>query len=104
MSGYPDPNYAPPDLYPSSVGESCENPKPFWFYKGANFCEDVTVGGNLNVESETVLNTLKVQDLSIEVDGLAYSSFLFLNNYDGRYYYVLANQLDKSFIPPPVTQ
>ena len=42
MSGYPNPNYAPMPTYPSSVGESCDNPKPYWFWKGGTFCGDAT--------------------------------------------------------------
>ena len=96
MSGYPDPNYAPPDTYPSSVGESCENPKPAWFWKGGNFCEDVTIGGSLTTSLLSVLAD------SVTVGGIQYQKTLFLNSYDGRYYYVLANKLPKDFVPPPI--
>jgi hypothetical protein len=99
MSGYPDPNYAPPDQYPSTVGESCDNPKPYWHYKGATFCEDVNINGALTVGTNTILNTLSVRDTTITVDSIPYSRYLFLNDYDGRYYYVLANQLPMDFRP-----
>ena len=95
MSGYPDPNYAPPDTYPSTVGESCENPKPYWFYKGGTFCEDVTIFGSLTTA------TLTVQEDSVTVGGDQYEKTLFRNPYDGRFYYVLANKLSKDFVPPP---
>ena len=96
MSGYPDPNYAPPETYPSTVGESCENPKPYWFYKGATFCEDVTILGSLTT------TTLTVQTDSVTVDGDQYEKTLFQNPYDGKFYYVLANKLPKDFVPPPI--
>jgi hypothetical protein len=96
MSGYPDPNYAPPETYPSTVGESCENPKPYWFYKGGTFCEDVTILGSLTT------TTLTVQTDSVTVGGDLYEKILFRNPYDSKFYYVLAHKLPKDFVPPPI--
>jgi hypothetical protein len=85
MSGYPDPDYAPPDTYPSNMGESCENPKPAWFWRGGTFCTDVTIQGSLDT------GTLQVVTEPITVGGTSYSRTLFLNPADGLYYYVLAS-------------
>jgi hypothetical protein len=96
MSGYPDPNYAPPDTYPSDVGTSCAKPKPRWFWEGGTFCKDVTILGPLTTSS------LTVQLDSVTVGGSLYEKTLFQNPYDGRYYYVLAAKQPRNFVPPPI--
>jgi hypothetical protein len=60
MSGYPDPNYGPLPEYPSSIGESCATPKPYWFYDGATFCNDVTIKSDLTVGGLTKTSRLIV--------------------------------------------
>lgn len=60
MSGYPDPNYGPLGEYPSNIGESCTTPKPFWFYNGAAFCNDVTINSDLSVKGLTSTGQLVV--------------------------------------------
>lgn len=60
MSGYPDPNYGPLEEYPSNIGESCATPKPFWFYDGASFCNDVTINTDLSVMGTTSTRRLIV--------------------------------------------
>lgn len=66
MSGYPDPNYAPPDLYPSDVGTSCAKPKPRWFYDGATFCNDVTINTDLTVAGLTTTAELIVAGVQFQ--------------------------------------
>ena len=100
MSGYPDPNYASMPSYPSDAGTSCENPKPSWYWEGGTFCNDVTINGTLTVGTDAILNSLSVTNVSVNVGELTYSPYLFINNYDGHYYYILANQLPKGFVPP----
>jgi hypothetical protein len=85
MSNYPDPNYATTPTYPSNTGTDCSNPKPYWFYDGATFCNDVTIGNNL------VTNSFAVTSPTITVGDTEYQGVLFLNNYDGFYYTVLAS-------------
>ena len=63
MSGYPNPNYGPMPEYPSNVGESCENPKPYRFYDGATFCTDVNITSNLNVSGITTTSGLVVNGI-----------------------------------------
>ena len=101
MSNYPDPNYAAAPDYPSDVGLSCANPKPYWFYDGATFCTDVTINNNLftvnaNVSSSLVTSTLQVKTPAITVGNAVYEETLFINPYDGFYYKVLA-----SLVPTP---
>ena len=96
MSGYPDPNYAATPVYPSDVGSSCSNPKPYWFYDGATFCNDVTIGNNLLTENATVngnlvTNSFEVTSPTISIGNVEYQGVLFINNYDGLYYTVLAS-------------
>ena len=89
MSGYPNPNYAPMPTYPSNVGESCDNPKPYWFWKGGTFCGDVNIKGTLDAGS-VIAETLSVTSEPIVVAGTSYSRVLFQNPFDGLFYYVLA--------------
>lgn len=65
MSGYPDPNYSPPDFFKSDIGTSCSKPKPRWFYNGGTFCADVTVTANLYVEGVTTTERLIVTEDAI---------------------------------------
>ena len=84
MSGYPNPDYGPLDGYPSTVGESCDNPKPAWFWEGGTFCTDVNINRNLIVYGITTTDRLIV-------NGVEYTQHVFLNNADGKYYNVLAS-------------
>ena len=94
MSGYPDPNYAPPDTYPSSVGESCADPKPYWYYSGATFCKDVTINGNLDV------GTLNVLTEPVTVAGTTYTKTRIVDLL-GNAWYVLASPAPSGGIPFP---
>ena len=60
MSGYPDPNYGPLPEYPSNIGDSCDTPKPYRFYDGATFCNDVTINSDLTVGGLTKTSRLTV--------------------------------------------
>jgi hypothetical protein len=94
MSGYPDPNYAPPDTYESDMGTSCANPKPAWFWKGGTFCEDVTILGNLTT------GTLNVLTEPVTVAGTTYQKTLIVDLL-GNSWYVLAAAAPSSFLPFP---
>ena len=85
MSSYPDANYAPMPTYPSTVGESCSNPCPYTFYDGGTFCSDVTINTNLSVAGSVAAG-------SLIVGGVNFEKTLFLNTFDGLYYYVLASE------------
>jgi hypothetical protein len=85
MSSYPDANYAALPEYPSAIGDSCAKPSPYTFYDGGTFCSDVTVNSNIHISG--ALDT-KV----LIVDGVTYKKTLFLNQYDGEFYYVLATK------------
>lgn len=94
MSGYPDPNYGPLPNYGGGSGDSCANPKPYKFFNGGYFCDSITIGQSLTVLGRTLTEFLSVA-------GKEVSPKLFLNGYDGRYYYVLASEpLPREFIPP----
>jgi len=60
MSNYPDPNYAPMPNYSDTIGDSCNKPGPYTFYKGGTFCEDVTINTNLVVNGVTTTGELVV--------------------------------------------
>ena len=89
MSGYPNPNYGPMPEYPSNVGESCENPKPYRFYDGATFCTDVNIGGVLSVSGVTDTSRLIV-------NGTEFVPVLFQG------FYILAEVGAKFDVVPPV--
>jgi hypothetical protein len=93
MTSYPDANYAPMPSYPSSIGDSCAKPCPYTFYDGGTFCSDVDINTNLSVAGSVAAG-------SLIVGGVSYKKTLFLNSFDGLYYYVLANKLPADFIPP----
>ena len=96
MTSSYNPSYSPGFLVPEDpLGDSCSSPKPSIYYESAIFCKDVTVTTDLDV-----LGVTRIKEL--EVDGEAYTKTLILNQYDGRYYYVLASKLPKTFVPPPV--
>ena len=57
MVGYPDANYAPPPNYDVESGTNCGNAKPFLFWKGAHFCEDVIIDTNLEVVGDVQATT-----------------------------------------------
>jgi len=94
MAGYPDPNYPPPDTYPSSVGESCKNAKPAWFWKGGTFCTDVTINGNLDVGTVNILTE------PVTVAGTSYQKTLIIDLL-GNSWYVLAAAAPASVVPFP---
>jgi hypothetical protein len=85
MSNYPDPNYAPLPTYADTIGDSCNKPGPYTFYKGGTFCEDVTINTNLSVAGTVAAG-------SLVVGGIQYKKTLFLNPHDGQYYFVLASR------------
>jgi hypothetical protein len=60
MSEYPDSNYGSLEFYTSIVGQSCEYPKPFSYWKGGVFCGDLTVKSNLDVEQELTALTATI--------------------------------------------
>ena len=85
MSSYPDANYAPMPTFPSAVGDSCANPCPYTFYDGGTFCSDVVINTNLSVTGSVAAG-------SLIVGGVGYKKTLFLNAFDGLFYYVLASE------------
>jgi hypothetical protein len=93
MTSYPDANYAPMPSYPSSIGDSCAKPCPYTFYDGGTFCSDVVINTNLSVAGSVAAG-------SLIVGGVNFKKTLFLNSFDGLYYFVLASQLPSDFIPP----
>jgi hypothetical protein len=70
--------------YPSSIGDSCAKPCPYAFYDGGTFCSDVVINTNLSVAGAVAAG-------SLIVGGVSYKKTLFLNSFDGLYYYVLAS-------------
>lgn len=49
MTVYPNANYAGTPDYNVTSGTNCENAKPYYFWKGGTFCEDVDIKTNLTV-------------------------------------------------------
>ena len=94
MSGYPDPDYAPPETYESNIGGSCENQKPYWFYSGATFCKDVIINGSLDV------GTLNVLTEPVTVAGTTYTKTRIVDLL-GNAWYVLASPAPAGNIPFP---
>jgi len=96
MTSSYNPSYTPGFLSPDeTLGANCGSPKPSFYYESAIFCKDVTVNVDLDVLGITSTKELVV-------DEETYTRTLMLNQYDGRYYYVLAAKLPKTFIPPLV--
>ena len=96
MTSSYNPSYVPGFLTPEeTLGASCSAPKPSFYYESATFCKNATVNINLDVLGITSTKELVV-------DGETYTKTLMLNQYDGRYYYVLASKLPKTFVPPPI--
>lgn len=65
---YPDPNYAPPPNYDVESGTNCENAKPYRYWKGAFFCEDVTIATNLTIDQNLLANTGTVGQTEMRQD------------------------------------
>ena len=59
-TSYPDANYPGPPDYGPGTGESCANPKPYWFYNGGQFCNDVSFVTNITVFGLTTTGRLIV--------------------------------------------
>jgi hypothetical protein len=57
MSGYPNANYAGTPDYNVVSGTNCENAKPYNFYKGGTFCEDVDIKTDLTVSGNITATT-----------------------------------------------
>jgi hypothetical protein len=118
--GYPDANYAAPPDYTVDSGTNCENAKPYRFYEGATFCNDVEIRANLTVgqnitspngliggaqftEEETVISVPVLIDADAVVRGRLITEEFQVKEIEFRAvrlpifdnYYVLA-----SYIPP----
>lgn len=97
MTGYPDPNYAPPPNYDVESGTNCGNAKPYRFWDGAYFCSDVTVNANLAVAGTVTISADAVVKGRLVTNEFQVKELEFravrLPPFDN--YYVLA-----SYIPP----